>query len=115
MCAKEIWEQIDVVLSVGTRYQAPASWGKQDGKKLIRIDIDPKQSVSIAIPDIHIVSSARVSLKRLAERVQRHNRKRESREQELVQLKRTVMDRFNSVESQCFLGLSRLVCSKFTM
>ena len=100
MCAKEIWDQIDVVLSVGTRYQAPASWGKQDEKKLIRIDIDPKQSVSIAIPDIHIVSSARVSLKRLAERVQRHNRKRESREQELVQLKKTVMDRFNSVEPQ---------------
>ena len=34
MCAKEIWDQIDVVLSVGTRYQAPASWGKQDEKKL---------------------------------------------------------------------------------
>ena len=48
MCAKEDWDNIDVVLSVGTRYQAPASWGQHDGKKLIRIDIDANQSVQIA-------------------------------------------------------------------
>ena len=36
----------------------------------------------------------------LAERVQRHNRKRESRESELSALKKTVMDRFNSLEPQ---------------
>ena len=99
MCAKEDWDNIDVVLSVGTRYQAPASWGQHDGK-LIRIDIDANQSVQIATPDVHIISTAAKSLKMLAERVQRHNRKRESRESELSALKKTVMDRFNSLEPQ---------------
>ena len=100
MCAKEDWDNIDVVLAVGTRYQAPASWGQHDGKKLIRIDIDANQSVQIATPDVHIISTAAKSLKMLAERVYRHNRKRESRESELSALKKTVMDRFNSLEPQ---------------
>ncbi len=100
MCAKEDWDNIDVVLSVGTRYQSPASWGKQNEKKLIRIDIDPKQSVQIAKPDVHIVSSAAKSLKMLAERVQRHNRKRDNQEDRLSALKKRVMDRFNSLEPQ---------------
>ena len=96
MCAKEDWDNIDVVLSVGTRYQAPASWGRHDEKKLIRIDIDPNQSVQIAKPDVHIVSTAAKSLRMLSERVQRHNRKREDREERLSLLKKSVMERFKN-------------------
>ncbi|MEE2746495.1 MAG: thiamine pyrophosphate-dependent enzyme [Pseudomonadota bacterium] len=100
LCAKEIWDDIDVILAVGTRYQAPASWSNSDTKKLVRIDIDANQSVSIAPPDVHIISSARSSLKLLAGRIQRHNRKRGSRFEELNALKTEVMNRFNSVEPQ---------------
>ena len=100
MCAKEIWDSIDVVLSVGTRYQAPATWGKAEEKKLIRVDIDPKQSMNICEPEVHIVSTASASLAALFDRVQLHNRKRESRSEEYEILKTTVMDRFNSVEPQ---------------
>lgn len=100
MCAKEIWDSIDVVLAVGTRYQSPGSWGAVDGQKLIRIDIDGEQSLNVATPDIHIVSTAQKSLSQLVDRLQRHNRARDSREDELSAHKAKVMGDFATLDPQ---------------
>ena len=39
-----IWDEVDVVLVVGSRFLAPAlSWGRGDAVQVVRIDVDPVQ------------------------------------------------------------------------
>lgn len=88
-----MWADVDVALAVGTRFLMPmTNWGHDDAIKLIRIDIDPDQSVRPWAPDIHMVASAKRALGALAERVQRHNVKRPSREDELLGVKAAVTE-----------------------
>ena len=54
---------------------------------LIRIDIDPEQSVADWRPDVHIVADARAALAELLERVPAANARRENRETEFAQMK----------------------------
>ena len=84
----DLWPGIDVALAVGTRFFHPiVEWGRDDDVRLIRIDIDPEQSVAARRPDVHIVADARAALAELLERVPVANRRRESRETELAQIK----------------------------
>jgi acetolactate synthase-1/2/3 large subunit len=84
----DLWPGIDVALAVGTRFFHPiVEWGRDENVRLIRIDIDPEQSVAAWPPDVHIVADARAALAELLERVPVANRRRESRETELAQIK----------------------------
>jgi len=59
----DLWPTIDVALAVGTRFFHPiVHWGRDDGVRLIRIDVDPTQSVAVWPPDVHIVADARAVL-----------------------------------------------------
>jgi len=87
----EMWPAIDVALAVGTRFVTQMfDWGYDDDIKLIRVDPDPLQSIEGWKPDIHIVSTGRQVLGRLADRVVEYNRKRASRKDELGTLKRKI-------------------------
>ena len=87
----ELWPSIDVALAVGTRFEAPMfRWGRDDAIRLIRVDPDPVQSIEAWKPDIHIVSTGKQTLGRLADRVVRHNIKRASRKDELEPVKRKI-------------------------
>lgn len=84
----DLWPGIDVALAVGTRFFHPiVEWGRDDGVRLIRIDIDPTQSVAAWPPDVHIVADARAALAGLIDRVPAANGRRENRETELAQIK----------------------------
>lgn len=84
----DIWPQIDVALAVGTRMFHPiVEWGHDDDVKLVRIDVDPVQSVAAWPPDVHLVADARRALAALLARVGRHNRARADRREELATLK----------------------------
>ncbi|MDR3497001.1 MAG: thiamine pyrophosphate-binding protein [Ancalomicrobiaceae bacterium] len=84
----DLWPQIDVALAVGTRFFHPiVEWGRDDGIKLIRVDIDPEQSIAQWPPDVHIVADARRALAELGDRVGRHNGTRADRGSELAALK----------------------------
>jgi acetolactate synthase-1/2/3 large subunit len=84
----DLWPSIDVALAVGTRFFHPiVEWGRDDDVRLIRIDIDPEQSVAAWPPDVHIVADARAALAELLERVPVANRRRENRETEFAQIK----------------------------
>ena len=86
-----LWAEADVVLGVGTRLNPPLpSWGTDDGLRIVRIDIDPAEIARHGRPAVGIVSDARTGLAALAERLGRHNRRRESREDELGALKAAV-------------------------
>lgn len=76
----DLWPSVDVALAVGTRFFHPAiEWGRDEYVKLIRIDIDPAQSLRPWAPDIHVVADAKAALLELARMVPRHNRRRDSR------------------------------------
>jgi acetolactate synthase-1/2/3 large subunit len=84
----DLWPSIDVALAVGTRFFHPMiEWGWDDAVRLIRIDIDPAQSIEPWRPDVHIVTGARRGLAELIDRVARHNRRRGDRSEELSRLK----------------------------
>ena len=84
----DMWPQIDVALAIGTRFFHPiVEWGRDDGIKLIRVDIDPRQSVDYWPPDVHIVADARRALTDLGDRVARHNIRRADRSEELAALR----------------------------
>lgn len=84
----DLWPDIDVALAVGTRFFHPiVEWGRDENIRLIRIDIDPEQSVAAWPPDVHIVADARAALAELVERVPAANRRRENRETEFAHIK----------------------------
>jgi acetolactate synthase-1/2/3 large subunit len=84
----DLWPSIDVALAVGTRFFHPiVEWGRDDAVCLIRIDIDPTQSVAAWPPDVHIVADARAALAALLDRVSASNLRRENREDEFAQMK----------------------------
>jgi acetolactate synthase-1/2/3 large subunit len=96
---REMWSEFDVIVSAGSRMLAPlAGWKLPDGAKYIRIDVDPEQSLNLAKPDVHLVTTAKLALGALAERSGRHNRKRDNREDELNARKKAKEDEYFSLE-----------------
>ncbi len=84
----DLWPSIDVALAVGTRFFHPiVEWGRDDAIRLIRIDIDPKQSVAAWPPDVHIVADARTALTHLIDCVPATNHRRENRQPQFAQSK----------------------------
>ncbi|MGO8865707.1 MAG: thiamine pyrophosphate-dependent enzyme [Alphaproteobacteria bacterium] len=84
----ELWRETDVVLAVGTRLQHPQMlWGLDDTLKIVRIDIDPVEIARYAKPAVGIVADAKAALAVLHDALQRQNRKRASRKEELDRLK----------------------------
>ena len=84
----ELWRETDVVLAVGTRLQHPQMlWGLDEALKIVRIDIDPVEIARFAKPAVGIVADANAALAALHDALQRQNRKRASRKEELDRLK----------------------------
>lgn len=72
---KGLYADADVVLAVGTRLMTPMmTWKGFEGKKLIRIEIDPAQPTAPWEPNILIRSTAQKALTALRDRIGRHNR-----------------------------------------
>ena len=84
----DLWPSIDVALAVGTRFFHPiVEWGRDDGVRLIRIDIDPVQSVAAWPPNVHIVADAGAALAALVDRLSASNLRRANREDEFAHMK----------------------------
>ena len=74
------WGEADVVLAVGTRLQPQQqNWGMDDELKIIRIDIDSEELDRQRRPEIGIVGDAAATMKALADRLGKHNAKRNGR------------------------------------
>ena len=83
-----LWGEADVVLAVGTRLQPQQqNWGLDDALKIIRIDIDAEELDRQRRPDIGIVGDAAPTLKVLAQKLPRHNVKRNGRPEEVAEIK----------------------------
>ncbi|MDE2951112.1 MAG: thiamine pyrophosphate-binding protein [Chloroflexota bacterium] len=84
----EYYKKTDLVLAVGTHMRLPLSrWGSDEDMKVIRIDVDNDAMRRIQKPDLPIVARAEDALPPLLNAVDKFNRKRESRETEMLDLK----------------------------
>lgn len=91
------WGEADVVLAVGTRLQPQQqTWGMDDELKIIRVDVDSEELDRHRKPEIGIVGDAAATLNALADRLARHNARRDGRAEEVAEIKaaatRTIRD-----------------------
>lgn len=84
----QFWGEADVVLAVGTRLQPQQqNWGIDDTLKIIRIDADSEELDRQRKPEIGIVGDATATLRVLADRLARHNTKRNGRAEQVAEIK----------------------------
>ncbi len=105
----EYYKKTDAVLAVGTHMRIPLSrWGSDENMKVIRIDVDNDAMRRIQKPDLPIVARAEDALPPLLDAVDKNNRKRESREAEMLALKATWRETSAFLEPQnTYLGILR--------
>ena len=96
VAAKKIWSQVDVIMGVGSRMQGPRMQWPAAPRKVVHIDIDPTEIGRIGRADVSLVADARETLKALIPALEKENRQRPSREDELVALKAEVMAQFDA-------------------
>jgi acetolactate synthase-1/2/3 large subunit len=81
----ELWRDADVVLAVGTRlFIQFKQWGVDDDLDIIRVDADPDEPARVAAPEVALVGDAAPILRRLADVLPAHNRRRPSRRDEMA-------------------------------
>jgi acetolactate synthase-1/2/3 large subunit len=76
VAARELWDDVDVLLGVGSRLEMPyVRWrdpmryeARPSGPKLIRIDIDPRAMTSL-VPDIGVIADSATACRLLADRL----------------------------------------------
>ena len=84
---QRLWEQADVVISIGTRLSTPLmQWGKPDNMRLIRVDIDPQELGRFAPPQVALLADCRDALQALLPALARYHRDRPSRRVEMLAL-----------------------------
>jgi acetolactate synthase-1/2/3 large subunit len=102
LAGMELLPKSDVVFVVGTRFAQPAvaDWGPKSQQTVIQMDIDPDEIGRNYQPNIGIIADAKLGLTDLIKRVGAQNRKRDSIEDEMLQLKETIEDKFFEVQPQ---------------
>jgi acetolactate synthase I/II/III large subunit len=102
LSAPDLTPNSDAVLVVGTRFVQPSNsdWGPNSGQTVIQMDVDPEEVGRNHKPDVGVVSDAKLGLAELVERTAKHNRKRESRKEELEALKAQQEDLLFEIQPQ---------------
>jgi acetolactate synthase-1/2/3 large subunit len=102
LAGMELLPDADVVFCVGTRMIEPATfpWGMEPGRTAIQMDIDPEEVGRNFDLTVGIVADAKAGLAALADRVAAHNRTRESREDELMAVKRHTREMLDGIDPQ---------------
>jgi acetolactate synthase-1/2/3 large subunit len=102
----ELLPSTDGVLAVGTRMvnfaNQPILLGPD--KPLVRIDADSAQLNRTSPSTLPIWADAKLALAELANRLQRHNRRRPSRKDELTGIRRRIDEELNAAEPQAGFG-----------
>ncbi|MBK7894478.1 MAG: acetolactate synthase [Anaerolineaceae bacterium] len=98
--AHELWKTADTVLLIGSHARETLGWGVDDQMTLIKIDIDPATHDLFHKPNIALTARAEETVPLLLERTAAHNRKRASREDELLALKASWEQQTDYLEPQ---------------
>jgi acetolactate synthase-1/2/3 large subunit len=101
VAGRELLPDADVILAVGTRFLQPATqWGVHQDQRVIQIDLDPEEIGRNASLAVAIEADAKLALPELARRVERYNRVRPSRREELEARKANLLERLNAIRPQ---------------
>ena len=102
---RRLLAEADVVFAVGTRFLQPATqWGLSPEQTVIQMDIDPEEIGRNHSPAIGIEADAKLGLAALTRLVERYNRSRSSRKEELTALKQEARAVADSIQPQASLG-----------
>ncbi len=86
--AHAYYRSADAILAIGSHMRSPLQrWGSDSDMKIIRIDVDSDAMHRIQRPDLPIVARAEDALPPLLAAVDRHNRKRQPRDEQMRALK----------------------------
>lgn len=99
----------DVVLVAGSRFALDSLSGLSrfaSGRTIIHIDIDPEELVRNRVPEVGIEADVKLGLAALAERLERHNGSRLSRQAELTELRQAVAARMGAIGPQADFALA---------
>jgi acetolactate synthase-1/2/3 large subunit len=80
---RDLWKEADVVLAIGTRLNPVTAWGVDRELAVIRIDADPDEPARYRKPKVALIGDAAPILRHLIDRLDRFNRRRGSREDEM--------------------------------
>ncbi|HLJ59359.1 MAG TPA: thiamine pyrophosphate-dependent enzyme [bacterium] len=100
--AAELVPASDVVFVVGTRFYLPSrsDWGPRAGQTVIQLDIDPAEIGRNSDVTLGLPADAKRGLDALVAAVPRHNRKRESRRDDLEAVRARTRARLETVQPQ---------------
>lgn len=97
----ECWKTTDVVLAIGSNLRIPIQkWGTDSHMKIIRIDVDATAMHAIQKPDLPIVARSENALPALLKAIEKFNHQRDSREAELLAIKKDWAERTAYLEPQ---------------
>ena len=105
--AMTLLPESDVILVAGSRFMLDTLSGLNGlitDQKVIHLEIDPEEIGRTRQPALAIVADARAGLAALTEQVERTNRKRESRRDELTALRESVAARTSTILPQAAFG-----------
>lgn len=95
-------DDADVILCVGTRMIEPATypWGLKPGRTVIHLDIDSEEVGRNYDVSVGITADAKAGMTALMDRIGKHNRSRDSREDELNAIKQSARAKVDSIQPQ---------------
>ena len=105
---QRLWEQADVIVSIGTRLSTPLmQWSKPNNIPLVRIDIDSEEICRFGSPDVALVADCKEALQAILPALARFNRTRASRRIEMLALHDEMESIYESVQPQ--MGFVRAI------
>jgi len=97
---RDLWKEADAVLAIGTKLNPLTVWGIDGKLAIVRVDADPHEPARFRKPDVALVGDAAPVLKRLIDALERTNRKRTSRKEEMQERQARLRDRFVKLSPQ---------------
>ncbi len=95
------YRSTDCVIAIGSYMRLPLQrWGADENMTVIRLDVDSDAIHRIQAPDLAIVARAEDALPPLIDAVERHNRRRESRAEQMLELRADAARKMAFLEPQ---------------
>ncbi|MFI4960351.1 MAG: thiamine pyrophosphate-dependent enzyme [Hyphomicrobiales bacterium] len=98
---RDLWGEADAVLAVGTRLLTPMNaWGVDKDLQIVRVDADREEPARLRKPKVALIGDAAPILRRLIDALAKHNSRRASRRDEMLERQAKLRERFNKLAPQ---------------
>ena len=98
---RDLWPTSDVVVGIGTRMEFPnIQWGACEGQRIVQINIDAAELDRYGTGTLGIHGDAAEACRLLIDALERHNRRRDDRTEEVAELRARHFERIAYLEPQ---------------